>query len=168
MRKVKAGRVFVEEEIDQDGACTYFDRAAQGDPRLGGAGGVLFLKHNHFLKFKAGLGVGSKKYVELMALKLLFSLAIEKSVSKLIFGDYILEIKCNKEYNVRNYILQPLIDEIAVLSSTIINIFFFHVYRERITVADGLSKEGLQLDREQWIILEDLAGQCSEYVHDPF
>jgi hypothetical protein len=33
---------------------------------------------------------------------------------------------------------------------------------------DALSKEGLQLDRGQWIIKDSVGGQSTEYEHPPF
>ena len=61
----------------------YFDGSAIGNPQLCGAGGILFLKVDHFITFKAGLGVGTNNLAELYALKLLLILALDKKISNI-------------------------------------------------------------------------------------
>jgi ribonuclease HI len=72
---------------------------------LCGAGGSLFLKEDHCLKFKVGLGTGSNKFFELMALRLNLLFALEKGVLRLqIFGDSQLVIHwMRKESIMRNF-----------------------------------------------------------------
>ena len=43
-----------------------------------------------------------------------------------------------------------------------------HVYQKRNEVANILSKEGLQMQRGMWFIMENHAGQTSDYYHPPF
>ena len=55
--------------------------------------GILFLNADHYITFKAGLGVGTNNFAELFALKLLISLALKKQIKHIqIFGDSMLVI----------------------------------------------------------------------------
>ena len=86
-------RIITEEVIDRTKPWGFFDGSAFGNPKVCGAGGILFLKDDHYITFKAGLGVGSNNYVELSALKLLIILALNKLISNIqIFGDSLLVI----------------------------------------------------------------------------
>lgn len=61
---------------------------------MGGTGGVLYISNSQSLRFKAGTGQGSNNFSELMALKLLLTLALECGLSHLqVFGDSLLVIK---------------------------------------------------------------------------
>ena len=54
---------------------------------------MLYILYDHYFSFKAGLGFGTNNFVELLGLKLLLTLALEKHISKLhIFGDSLLVI----------------------------------------------------------------------------
>ena len=65
----------------------FFNGSTAGDPKLCGAGGMLYLS-DHFFSFKVGLGVGTNNFAELCALKLLLLLARRNSLDKIqIFGD---------------------------------------------------------------------------------
>ena len=66
--------IFVE-VIDKTFAWVFFYGFAVGDPKVCGAGGMLFLSDVHFFSFKAGLGLGTNNFVELCAFKLLLILA---------------------------------------------------------------------------------------------
>ena len=48
-----------------------------------GAGGILFLKDDHFFTFKAKLGIRTNILAKLYALKLLLILALDKKISKI-------------------------------------------------------------------------------------
>ena len=66
----------------------YFDGSAVGDPKICGAGGMLFISDIHFFSFKAGLGLGTNNYAELCALKLLLRLTRKNNLDKIqVFGD---------------------------------------------------------------------------------
>ena len=79
--------IFVE-VIDKTFAWVFFDGSAAGDPKICGAGGMLFISDVHFFSFKAGLGLGTNNFAELFALKLLLYLARRNSLDKIqIFGD---------------------------------------------------------------------------------
>jgi ribonuclease HI len=89
-----------------------------------------------------------------MALKLVLRLAQEFGVSQIqIFGDSLLVIQwlC-KETTLRNFTLQPLYDDVQLLMTTFSHISLSHIYRDKNMIVDGLSKDGLGLDRGTWII----------------
>ena len=71
-------RIITEEIIDKSKPWGFLDGSASGDPHLCGAGGILFIKDDHFFTFKAGLGIGTNNLAELYALKLLLILALDK------------------------------------------------------------------------------------------
>jgi hypothetical protein len=79
------------------------------------------------------------------------SLAGEKGVSKIqVFGDSMNAIKWLKgEQNFINYLLASLVEEIRGYCTIFTNIFFIHIYRERNSIANALSKFGLQMNRGQ-------------------
>ena len=86
-------RIITEEVIDKTKPWGFFDGSTSGKPQVCGAGGILFLKDDHYITFKAGLGVGTNNYAELFALKLLIILALDKQISNIqIFGDFLLVI----------------------------------------------------------------------------
>ena len=76
-------RIISEEIIDKTKPWGFFDGSATGNPQLCGAGGILFLKVDHYITFKAGLGVGTNNLAELYALKLLLILALDKQISNI-------------------------------------------------------------------------------------
>ena len=81
-------RMVVNEQIDKESAWGYFDGSAVGVPQICGAGGILYLSYQHFFTFSAGLGLGTNNFAELLALKLLITLALKQGVQSLqVFGD---------------------------------------------------------------------------------
>ena len=79
---------FVVEPIDKSYPWGYFDGSAAGEPKLSGAGGMLYISDEHYFSFKHGLGDGTNNTAELCALKLLLTLAKMKDYEKInIFGD---------------------------------------------------------------------------------
>jgi hypothetical protein len=70
-----------------------------------------------------------------------------------------------KEYVIRNFNLQPMFDEAWALQAVFSCIIFKHVYRERNLEANGLSKDGLDLARGEWIIMEEQDGHSYVYSH---
>ena len=81
-------REVVDEVIDKTYPWGYFDGSASGDPKICGVGGVLFISDDHFYTFKAGLGIGTNNFFELIGLKLLLTLSLQLNFKQLqIFGD---------------------------------------------------------------------------------
>ena len=78
----------VEETIDKTFPWGYFYGSALGDPKNCGVGGIIYLSEDHYIYFKVGLGLGTNNYVELLGIKLLLKLALEKQLTKIhVFGD---------------------------------------------------------------------------------
>ena len=102
------------EEIDKSFPWGYFDGVAQGEPNVCGGGGVLLLTKTHSFQIMSGLEEGSNNYAELMALKILLLVALEKGYRKIqIFGDSMLIINWAKgihRYHVMR--LFPLVEEV--------------------------------------------------------
>ena len=94
----------VEEVIDKSFPWGYFDRSTAGEPKICGAGGLLFIFDEHYFTFKAGLGYGTNNYAELLELKLLITLALDKHFNKWqIFGDSQLVInRAIGKYQIQN------------------------------------------------------------------
>ena len=87
-QKPPRNRIPVQEVIDKTYPWGYFDGASQGDPTMCGVGVVLFLEEGHHFQDRWGIGEGTNKKVELLALYMLMLLAHDKGVQKMqIFGD---------------------------------------------------------------------------------
>jgi ribonuclease HI len=156
------------ELIDSSNPWAYFDGASQN--QLCGGGVVLFLSDNHFYKIKMGLGQGTNNYVELMALKLLLQFVGEKGVQSIqIFGDSMNVINWSrKTQTCHNIFLLPIVEEIFILLDSFESFSLRHVYRDQNSVADSLSKAGIQLTFGQWHITESDGEDFFEYYHHPF
>ena len=86
-------RIISKEVIDRNKSWGFFYGSALGNPKVCGAGGILFLKADHYITFKVGLGLGTNNYAELFYLKLLIILALKKQIKHIhIFGDSMLVI----------------------------------------------------------------------------
>ena len=86
-------RIITEEVIDRTKPWVFFDGSTSRNPKICGAGGIRFLKDDHYITFKAGLGEGTNNFAELYALKLLISLSLKKQIKHIqIFGDSMLVI----------------------------------------------------------------------------
>lgn len=128
----------INEVIDKSGAWAYFDMAAQGEPLIGGAGGITYLTLT---------GTNSKR----AWVKLILRVEADKGVQKIqIIGDSLLVIEWMKgERKLENFNLRPIFKEILNIKNEIAD-FFMLVYRERKRTADLLSKEGLQMATRYW------------------
>ena len=73
-----------------------------------------------------------------------------------------------KECILRNFLSQPMIDDVNDLILYFDCISFHRVYRERNQVAIDLSKGGIQLAQVEWIIQNHVQGKFSKYNHTPF
>lgn len=135
-------RHVVQELINKEFPWGYFDGAAGGDPVRCGGGVVLFFNDHNFLHIKAGFDRGTNNFVELMALRLLLRKAWEWGVCSLqIFGDSKIILEWEKGTHRCNILrLRSLLDEVLLLKSLFDFISFSHVYRERNSLVDKLSK----------------------------
>ena len=138
--------------IDHTFPWAHFDGASQENKSGGGA--TLFISPPHHFKIQMGLGIGTNNYVELMDVKLLLCFAIEIGCKRIhIFGDSLLMINwINKVQKCQNVFLLVLIEEIMQHLEGFDTNTCLHVYRERNTEADQLSKKGLNTLHGQWLI----------------
>jgi hypothetical protein len=104
-----------------------------------------------------------------MALKLLLLFAAEKGCTSLqVFGDSLLIINwANHEQFCHIARLRPYLAEVLRIISTFDTISLSHIYRERNTLADRLSKEATQLEYGNWHITEHTTEGSFDY-HRPF
>ena len=122
-------RIISEEVIDRNKSWGFFYGFALGNPKVCGAGGILFLTADHYITFKAGLGVGTNNFAKLFALKLLLSLALKKHIKHIhIFGDSMLIINWIsgkfKVHNVhRAQFLQEVIRLVDFFDEAVLNMF---------------------------------------------
>ena len=95
-----------------------------------------------------GLGRGANNFVELFALKLLLCFSLEKNCRNIqIIGDSMVVInQMNKIQKCRNINLRPLFEEVGRLMENFESITCRHVYSERNSKVDNLSKKGLMLE----------------------
>jgi len=128
------------------------------------------MEESHSYKFAVGLGDGTNNYAELMALKLLLLLAVEKGCRTLqVFGDSLLVIGWAQAMVCCGIMrLLPILEEVHRLTIHFDSIFFKHVYKERNHLADNLSKEATLRPFGQWFIIEQGAEGEYRYYHRPF
>ena len=117
-----------------------------------------------------GAGARTDNHAELMTLKLLLCFAIERNCKKLqVFGNSMVVINwLKKTQKCRISTLDTLYEEITITLFFFESISFKHVYRERNSDADKLSKAGLNLQWGHWKILEIKETEAMEYPHRPF
>ena len=96
----------------------FFDGSAIGNPNVCGVGGIMFLSADHFITFKAGLGVGTNNMAELYALKLLLILALNKQITNIqVFSDSLLAINwIMGKFKIHNIQLAQILQEVIRLT----------------------------------------------------
>ena len=131
-----------------------------------GAGGLIYITDQHFFSYKAGLGSGSNNFTELLGLKLLLSLSLDKNLKKLqIFGDSQLVINwATGKYCIQNVQLAQILMEIHRLVDMFDSVSFMHIYRERNSYADILAKEGANVLSGSWQISEHKEAERFETI----
>eukprot|EP00253_Pinus_taeda_P024113 PITA_24113 len=146
----------------------FFDGASQQN--RAGAGICIHLNREHTLKAAIGLGMGSNNYAELTALRFLMCWSLQKNIFRIqIYGDSLNVINwVNGKSSCLNQILKVVLDEIMTLKSHFNSISICHIYREKNTIADQLSKTGLQQILGSWSIEESRQGQSSHSQLPPF
>ena len=140
--------------------------SASGDPKICGAGGVLFISDDHYFTFKAGLDFGTNNFVELIGLKLLPTLSLEHNYKHLhIFGDSQLVINwATGKYRIQNIQLAQILLKVHRLADLFENVHFMHIYRERNSCAHLPTKDGSNVSNGSWQISEHRAAECSTIV----
>ena len=138
--------------FDKSYPWAFFDGVSQGDPPIGGAGGVIFLNDTNKISFKLGLGRATNNKVELSTLWAAMKIAKDKHITRLhIYGDskYVIDWETGKNI-IRAPDLHNLLKEICALQPTFKKVLFKQIHREHKTEADTLSKKELAI--QTWII----------------
>eukprot|EP00253_Pinus_taeda_P002838 PITA_02838 len=137
----------------------FFDGASQHN--RASAGLCIHLNPDHSIKASMGLGPGSNNYAELSALRLLICWLLQRNIPSIqIFGDSMNVVKwVNGNALCQNQILKPLLDDILSLKYLFNSFTICHIYRDKNSAADQLSKAGLQQDLGSWSIEEYRQGQ---------
>ena len=130
--------------------------SAAGMPQICGVGGLLYISYVHFFTFSAGLGLGTNNFAELMAIKLLITLALKHEIHTLqIFGDSQLVIKwVSDKFRIKDVQLTQVLQEVIRISDLLEKLDYKHIYRERNSKANALAKEGANVVEGHWIIHE--------------
>jgi len=91
--------------------------------------------------------LGTNKYVELLALKLLLLFITEKEIQHIqIIGDSMNAINWARKHQIcHNIFLSLTMEDIYRLMDIFDTLVISHVYRDMNMVADSLSKYGMQL-----------------------
>ena len=75
-------------KINKSQPWAFFDRASQGNPLLGGEGGIIYLSKNNKIAIKISMGQEINSKAELSALWTVLKIAKDKQVPRIhIFGD---------------------------------------------------------------------------------
>ena len=86
--KYKKNGIMIPLEINKSIPWAFFDGASQGDPPLGGSGGVVYFSANHKIHAKYSPGHYTNNKDKLGALHLFLNVAINNNISQLqFFGD---------------------------------------------------------------------------------
>jgi len=108
------------------------------------------------LKASVGLGQGSNNFVELKAFHLLLSWLILRDVREVqLFGDSMNVVQWfNGTHHCHNLTLLPLFKEASWLRNCFMEISISHIFRERNSEADRISKEGVAREMGLWTVSE--------------
>eukprot|EP00253_Pinus_taeda_P022219 PITA_22219 len=154
--------------INENSPWAFFDGASQQN--RAGAGICLHLNREHSFKAAVGLGQGTNNYAELIALRLLMCWSLQMNILSIqIFGDSMNVIKwVNGKAICQNQILKSTLDDILSLKSHFNSISICHIYRDKNSSADELSKTSLQQVLGSWSIEELRQGQSFHSQLPPF
>lgn len=154
--------------INENSPWAFFDGASQQN--RAGAGICIHLNREHSFKAAVGLGQGTNNYAELVALRLLMCWSLQMNILSIqIFGDSMNVIKwVNGKAICQNQILKSTLDDILSLKSHFNSISICHIYRDKNSSADELSKTGLQQVLGSWSIEELRQGQSFHSQLPPF
>jgi len=117
-----------------------------------------------------GLSGGTNNYTELLAVKYLIHFALNKQCSNpQLFGDS--KIVCNwlnKKSHCNAYTLRHILDDVLRLITNFDSFICQHIYRERKSATDHLSKEATPRDDDTWMIQEERDGVIYQHYHRLF
>ena len=108
--------------------------------------------------------MGTNNLAELLALKLLLTLALEhESHSLYIFGDFQLVINwVLGKFRIKNMQLTQVLHEVIRIYDLFERVDYKHIYCERNSKADALAKEGVNVLKGHWHIHEFRASETYE------
>lgn len=161
-------RIHPPPNIDRSIPWAFFDGAAN---QQGCGGGIIIHKSDqHYYKIKAGLGMGTNNFAELITLIHLLHFALGHNISNInIFGDSKIIINW---FNINSichiHTLNIILHEIQDFKAAFNLISCSHIYREHNEGADRLSKEVALMDRGVWEITEVNGQQEHKYYHRPY
>ena len=160
-------RMVVNEQIDKESAWGYFDGSAAGVPQICGACGILYLSDEHSFAFSVGLRLGTNNFAELLALKLLITLALKQWVQTLqVFGDSQLVINwISGKFRINNILLTQILHEVIRISNLLVKVDYEHIYCERNTKANALANASANVLEGHWKILEYRGSETYETFH---
>jgi len=124
----------------------FFDGASAGNPGKMGTGFIILTENGETIFEGAEyIGVGTNNEAEYQALISLLKVSVKSEVQNIdIFGDSQLIIKqVLGEWKVKAENLKPFVREAQNLYSQIPNISLGWIRREKNTLADALSKKGI-------------------------
>ena len=134
-------------EINKEVPWDFFDGASQGDPPLGGSGGVIYFSDKHKVQENFSPGHCTNNKEELAALHTVLNLAININISQLqVFGDSKMVIDwVNRNIQINSPHLQQLLRAIKRILEHFTGFNITHIYRELDMEADGMAKQALLL-----------------------
>ena len=126
--------------------CGFFDGATAN--QVGSAGFVIYLNESHFYCFSLGCGCSTHTRAELLALWAALRVSMIMGLPiHLIFGDSLVIISCLNRLSVLDIpSLRHWCDDIRNMLHLDPLVIFKHIFREHNSLADGLSKQALNLE----------------------
>ena len=126
--------------------CGFFDGVATGN--IGGSGYVICINDSHYYSFSMGYGSSSNTRAELLACWAILRVSLLMGIPmQLIYGDSMVIISwLNRNSALDVPILMHWCCDIRLMLQKAPSVIFKHTYCEHNTLADALSKQGLNLD----------------------
>ena len=126
--------------------CVFFYGASAGN--IGGSGFVIFLNENHFYSFTMGCGSSTNTRAKLLALWAILRVCLLMGLPiQLIYGDSLIIISwLNKLSAFDVPALMHWSGDIKNILHFAPQVIFKHIFREHNSLADGLSKQAMNLD----------------------
>ena len=116
-------------EINKTVPWDFFDDASQGDPPLGGSGGVIYFSDKHKVQAKFSPGHCTNNKAELVTLNLVLNLAIKHNITPLqVFGDSKMVVEwVNRKIEINSPHLKHLLRSIRRLLEFFIGFRITHI-----------------------------------------
>ena len=145
--------------------CGFFDGASAGN--IGGSGFVIYLNETHFYSFTMGCGSSTNTRAELLALWAILRVCLLMGLPiQLIYGDSLVIISWLNRLSALDVpALMHWSYDIKNMLQFAPQVIFKHIFREHNSLADGLSKQALNLDMGVGIYSETLDGSVINQGH---